>query len=78
MHKMTNLNFKDYLENAAWKPATPVFHEPDINPEKTHGTKHTTTVDISNSFKPMHPANFKGLTAKDFGSKIKRVPKPKI
>lgn len=89
---MTLLNFKDFIEgkigpNApgragqhVWKPETPVFHDPatQIDNPNVGGTKHTKTVDISNSYKPMVPAPLKSLTAKDFGAKIKRVPKPKI
>jgi hypothetical protein len=84
------LNFRYFIEgqmglNApgragqhVWKPETPILHDPDIVKDQGHGTKHSKTVDISNSYKPMIPVPLKGMTAKDFGSKIKRVPKPKI
>lgn len=84
------LNFRDFIEgqigfNTAgragqhvWKPESPITHDPDMVKDQGHGTKHTKNVDISNSYKPMVPVPLKGLTAQDFGSKIKRVPKPKI
>jgi len=59
------------------RPESPVLHA-NVVKDQGHGTKHSKTVDISNSYKPMIPVPLKGMTAQDFGSKIKRVPKPKI
>jgi hypothetical protein len=63
-----------------WKPEAPVLMKDPMSTsiapsdKPGSGNKHIKGVDLKNGFRPMYPANFKPLSGKDFGYKIKTVP----
>lgn len=86
-----DLNFKEFINTQGsavglnapgragehvWKPKLPPTHDPhtpQIEPIKSpKGAR------LDRGFRPLPPAQFKGLTGEDFGIKKIRSPKPNI